>query len=385
MIPEPRILAICGFDDFHETFVSVAVLPSLYVPVTVSLKDVPLATVGFAGLMAIETNFTLETVSVVDCVSEPQAASIVVVPVAMLSASPMAVIVATDGLEDFQRTCCVISKVELSLKVPVAVNCLLATLVSLAIAPLNSTMPVGASKQFTATGTFSDNSTLDMTQQVLWKSSSPSVATITAMGLADSIATGTTTIEAAWGSLTQSTTLTVSNVKLVSIAIKPANPTVAKGTSLRLTVTGTYSDGSTATLTNVSWKSSKPQIANMRGSGIIHAKKGGTATITATAFGLKATTTLTVSTGTLVSIVITPANTSVAAGTTQQFTATGTFSDGTMQDVTLNAHWSSSIASVATVANAPSVAGLATAYAPGVTTIGLNAHGVTATTSLIVN
>ena len=260
-----------------------------------------------------------------------------------------------------------------------------ATLVSLAIAPLNSSMPVGASKQFTATGTFSDNSTLDMTQQVLWKSSSPSVATITATGLTSSVATGATTIEADWGSVTRSTTLTVSSVKLVSIAINPSNPTVAKGTALKLTVVGTYSDGSTATLSNVSWRSSKPQVANMRGSGIVHAKKGGTATITATASGLKATTTLTVSTGTLVSIVITPANTSVPSGSTQQFTATGTFSDGTTQDVSINAHWSSSVATVATIANAPSVAGLATTYNTGVTTIGANAHGITATTSLGAN
>jgi uncharacterized protein YjdB len=260
-----------------------------------------------------------------------------------------------------------------------------ATLVSIAIAPLNSNMPVNAAKQFSATGTFSDSSTLDMTQQVLWKSSSPSVATISAAGLASSVATGSTTIQAAWGSITQSTTLTVSNVKLVSIAITPANPTIAKRTSLKLSVTGTYSDGSTGVVTGVSWKSSKPQIANMRGSGIIHAKKAGTATITATAFGLKATTTLTVSSGTLVSVVITPANTSVSASSTQQFTATGTFSDGTTQDVTLNAHWRSSVASVATIANAPSVAGLATTYASGVTTIGMNTHGITATTSLIVN
>jgi uncharacterized protein YjdB len=260
-----------------------------------------------------------------------------------------------------------------------------ATLVSLAVAPLNSTMPVGATKQFTATGTFSDGSTLDMTQQVLWKSSSPSVATITTVGLAGSIATGTTRIQAAWGSVSQSTTLTVSNVKLVSIAISPANPTIAKRTSLKLKAIGTYSDGSTAALTSASWKSSKPSVANMRGSGIVRAKKGGTATITATAFGLKATTTLTVSTGTLVAVSITPANTSVAAGGTQQFTATGTFSDGTMQDVTLNAHWSSSVASVATIANAPSVAALATTYTSGQTTIGANVRGVTAITSLGVN
>jgi len=38
-----------------------------------------------------------------------------------------------------------------------------------------------------------------------------------------------------------------------------------------------------------------------------------------------------------------PADSSVAVGATQQLTATGTFSDGTTQDVTINAHWSSTV------------------------------------------
>jgi hypothetical protein len=246
-------------------------------------------------------------------------------------------------------------------------------------------MPIGASKQFTATGTFSDSSTQDVTQLVLWKSSNAAAASINAAGLASSFVAGTTTIQAQLGSVAQSTTLTVSIVDLVSIAISPANPTLSKHTSVKFTATGTYSDGSTSVLTTVSWKSSKPQIANLRGSGIVHAKKAGQATITATAFGVKGTTTLTVGTGTLSSIAIAPSNTSISAGATQQFTATGTFSDGTTQDVTINSHWSSSVASAATIANGPPQAGLATTYAAGTTTIGANSGGITASTTLVVN
>jgi uncharacterized protein YjdB len=260
-----------------------------------------------------------------------------------------------------------------------------ATLVSLAVAPLNSTMPIGASKQFTATGTFSDNSTQDLTQVVLWKSSNPTVASISVTGLVTSFVAGTTTIQASSGSVSASTTLTVSTVDLVSIAITPANPTIDTGTSIKLTATGTYSDGSTAVLMSVPWKSSKPQIANVRPSGIAHGKKVGQVTISATAFGVTGTTTLTVGSGTLLSVVITPANPSVNAGATEQFAATGTFSNGTMQDITINVHWSSSVASVATIANAPSQAGLATTYAHGTTTIGANSGGVKASTTLLVN
>jgi uncharacterized protein YjdB len=260
-----------------------------------------------------------------------------------------------------------------------------ATLVSLAIAPANSTMPDEANKQFTATGTFSDSTTQDLTQLVLWKSSNPAVAIINASGLVTSVATGSSTIQASFGSVVQSTTLTVSNVALASIAITPASPTISKGTLLKFTATGTYTDGSTATLTNVSWKSSKPQFANVRSSGIVHGKKAGSLTISATAFGVTGTTTLTVGTGTLVSTAITPLNPSVSTGSTQQFIATGTFSDGTIQDVTINSHWSSSNSSVATIANAPIQAGLATTKASGTTTIGVNTRGITATTSLSAN
>jgi uncharacterized protein YjdB len=260
-----------------------------------------------------------------------------------------------------------------------------ATVVSLAISPLNSSMPAGAIKQFSATATLSDNSTQDVTASVLWSSSNPAAATINSSGLATSIATGTTTVGAAWGAVTQSTTLTVSNVKLVSITISPANPRVEKGTSLKFTATGVYSDGSTAPLAVVSWRSSKPQFANIRGSGILHAKKAGALTVSASASGVTGTTPVTVGTGTLVTVDITPANSTVTAGTTQQFTATGTFSDGTTQDVSISAHWSSTIPSVATIANAPVHAGLATTFATGTTTIGVNRRGVTSSTPLSAN
>ena len=260
-----------------------------------------------------------------------------------------------------------------------------ATLVSIAVTPASSSMAVGTTKQFTATGTFSDSSTQDITAVVVWTSSSPAAATISAQGLASSVATGSTTIAAAFGSVNASTGLTVSTAHLVSITVAPANPRIAKGTSIKFTATGTFSDGSVATnLSGVSWKSSKPNIASVRGSGLAHGKKGGTATITASASGVSGNTTLTVGTGTLVSLVVTPSAPTAAAGTTQLFVATGTFSDGSTQDITLNSHWSSSSASVATIANAPSVAGLANCNNAGTSTIGANSGGITGTALLTV-
>src|SRR4029450_5897219 len=63
----------------------------------------------------------------------------------------------------------------------------------------------------------------------------------------------------------------------------------------------------------------------------------------------------------LSSIVVTPANPTVTVGTTQQFTATGTYSDGSTQNLTSQATWASSSPAVATV----TAAGLATAVGAG--------------------
>jgi hypothetical protein len=62
--PELRMDAIFGFEDFHvRPLRFVAVLPSLKFPVAVNLSNVPLAILGFAGLIVIDTKWAVETVN----------------------------------------------------------------------------------------------------------------------------------------------------------------------------------------------------------------------------------------------------------------------------------------------------------------------------------
>jgi hypothetical protein len=83
----------------------------------------------------------------------------------------------------------------------------------------------------------------------------------------------------------------------------------------------------------------------------------------------------------LSSIAIAPMNPSVYAGSTQQFVAIGTYSDGSTQNITTAATWSSSNTAVATVgANT----GLASTLAPVTTTISATQGSVTGTTTLTV-
>ena len=96
------------------------------------------------------------------------------------------------------------------------------TLSSVAVTPANASIAAGASQQFTATGTYSDGSTQNLTAQAAWSSSNPAAATVNAgSGLAAGVAAGSTTISASSGGLTGSTTLTVQAAPLVITTAAP--------------------------------------------------------------------------------------------------------------------------------------------------------------------
>lgn len=65
---------------------------------------------------------------------------------------------------------------------------------SLAITPTSPSVGTGSTLQLTATGTFADNSTKNLTNQVTWTSGTTSVATVNSTGLVTGVAAGTSTI-----------------------------------------------------------------------------------------------------------------------------------------------------------------------------------------------
>jgi hypothetical protein len=80
---------------------------------------------------------------------------------------------------------------------------------SIEVVPPNPSVNVGATRQFTATGSFADASKRDLTSSVVWTSGFSQVATISADGLASGLAAGTTTIRADFGEANGTTFLTV--------------------------------------------------------------------------------------------------------------------------------------------------------------------------------
>src|SRR5207244_2508581 len=125
---------------------------------------------------------------------------------------------------------------------------------------------------------------------------------------------------------------------LVSIAVSPATPTVPLDTAQRLIAIGTFSDSSTQTLESVTWSSSNNAVATITDDasnlGAAYAVASGTATINACAGSLCGSTLLTVGAPALVSIAVSPENGITPPGSTVQFRATGTYSDGSRQDLT---------------------------------------------------
>ena len=257
-------------------------------------------------------------------------------------------------------------------------------LTSITLTPPNSTLDIGQTQQYAASGTFSDGTTRDISSLVTWSSSNTTVASISASGLALGIHQGSSTISAtlntADGPVTGAAALGVI-VTLTSLTITPVNPSIANGTSLQLTATGIFSDGSTQNLTNsVNWTSSTPAVATVTGSGgLVTGASVGSTTITATQGGVSATTTVTVTSATLTSITITPANSSIAAGSGVQLTATGNFSDGTTQDLTPFVTWASSSPQV-TVSNT----GFAMGSGVGSSSITATQGGVSGMTTVAV-
>jgi hypothetical protein len=261
-----------------------------------------------------------------------------------------------------------------------------ASLVSIAVTAPSLSIAKGASEQFTATGTFSDNSTQNLTNSVTWTSMSTSVATITTGGLASGLAPGSSNIQATSGNINGSATLTVTAATLVSIAVTAPSLSIAKGTSEQFTATGTFSDSSTQNLTgSVTWTSQTTGVATVTAGGSVTAAGIGTSKIQAASGAINGSATLTVTAATLMSIAVTPANPTIGNTGTEQFTATGTFSDNSTQNLTTTVTWSSSNTGIATISNAAGTNGLASAVANGASTIQAVLGAVNGSTILTVS
>ena len=164
---------------------------------------------------------------------------------------------------------------------------------------------------------------------------------------------------------------------LQSITVSPTSASISVGATQQFTATGHYSNGSTQTLTSgTTWSSSSTTYATIGATGLATGVAAGSTNITASSGGVVSTPAaalaVTASTPVLQSITISPTSASIAVGATQQFTATGHYSNGTTQTLTSGVTWNSSSTTYATI----SATGLATGVAGGSTSITASSSGV---------
>jgi hypothetical protein len=255
------------------------------------------------------------------------------------------------------------------------------TLKSLSVSPATSAVIAGSSQQFTVTGYYSDHSQRDLTGTASWISAQPTIATISKLGMAVGAQAGQATINASSGAVTGSATLTVSAPTLVALSLSPSTASVPKGETLQFTVTGTFNNQSTQNVTStVVWATSKSVVAAINGNGLATARAVGKATITVTSGSVSETGTLTVTPPVLSALAITPSNSSVVLGTNEQLTATGTFSDGSTQDMSSSVTWASTKPAVASIA----ASGRATSWSIGTAKVSASSGGFSASGSLVV-
>jgi len=82
------------------------------------------------------------------------------------------------------------------------------TVTSISVAPSTISLPIGATQQFTATGTYSNGTQGNITSSATWSSSATNAVTISSGGVATGISEGPATIEATVGTVAGSASVT---------------------------------------------------------------------------------------------------------------------------------------------------------------------------------
>jgi len=163
---------------------------------------------------------------------------------------------------------------------------------------------------------------------------------LTGINLACGGGGGTTTNTSAPTSPTTPISTTTPQVTLTALSVSPDSASVVAGLTQQFHAQATYSDGSTKNLTAAAtWSSSANGVATVDTVGMVTSRTQGTATISAAIGTVSGSAQLTVEPAALTSIAIGPAVSSISRGSAQSFTATGTYTDGSTQNLSSTVSW----------------------------------------------
>lgn len=266
---------------------------------------------------------------------------------------------------------------------------------SLSIIPSGTTtIGKNTTTQYTAIVTYSDGTTKDVTNSVVWSSSDNNIADISNLsdskGTASGVASGNVTITATYGGKTANANLSVAEKTITSIAVSDVN--ITSDSSKKMTAIATYSDGSTQDVSDsVTWsQTSNTGVAEMTVSGsdkgTVSGISSGSANVTASLGGVTSNS-ATVNVKSLSSIAVT--SKTISVGGTAKLKATGTYSDGSTEDITDMVTWTPNTGNGDTsyfvVGNVDGEKGLVVGKSAGTANATATLDGVSGSGTVIVN
>ncbi|WP_413292393.1 Ig-like domain-containing protein [Bdellovibrio sp. HCB185ZH] len=252
-----------------------------------------------------------------------------------------------------------------------------ATLTSLEVSPAIKTIAKANFAQYVATGVYSDNSVRDISDQVTWSVDNPAKASVNTTGLVTGIDSGSVSVKASMGVLNDSALLTITATSLSSIAIQNAPTTLPTGFSVGLKAIGTYADGTTQDITaDVLWGSNDESLLSISNespnNGYAKGLASGSVVVSAELGGISTTKSFSVANVSLQTIAVSPGALLIPKGVNLNWSAQGTFADGTVLDVTKNVNWSSSNPLYAVMSNVEGSNGLMSSIYTGSSTVSFN-------------
>lgn len=240
------------------------------------------------------------------------------------------------------------------------------------VTPSTETIASGQTSQLAAQAFDAAGNVLNRT--VSWATDQPNVATVSQTGLVTAVNAGVARITASVGSVSGTSTVTVTAVPVASLTISPNGGSIAVGARLQLTATAKDAAGVTLPNRQVTWISGATSIATVTQAGLVTAIGPGSATIFAASEGIAAQVNVTVSNIAVAAVRVTPATGSMQQGQSIQLAATALDANNNVL-TGRNVAWSSSNETIASVSSTGRVLGVT----PGTATITATIDGVTGT------
>lgn len=252
------------------------------------------------------------------------------------------------------------------------------------VAPATFTLRIGQVKQFTPTAKNASGAIITG-RTFVWSTSNSSIASVDQSGNVTALTVGNVVVSANADGVIGNASLSITNVPIGACSLSPTTQKVTLTAQAQPTITlrDTASNVIPTLGRQISWTSDNEIVATVSNSGVITAKKAGTATITAASVeypNVSCTTTFEAVNPRIVTVLIAPQTATVRIGIPRQFTATMYDSLNQVIPPGRVITWTPVTPATATV----SATGVVTGVALGTGRVAVNAEGAVDTVSFNV-